>query len=253
MSSKRGAALFTLLVIVGVGWRLLAPRPASRHGGPGTPPVASDSPRLPDGDRSSAQPLPDRHIPAADRARPPPAATEVRPSSATGEVPAPPLHSMAEQAEANRRSVREAIDTGRFPERLQPSVAPRPFDPAAFKAAPQAYLDVVEPGRAYQTAPAVLGTRTLDVVGDWYLEATPGQGVVLAVQGEPLAPVSFTCRNMGGTFENGLASVTVRSDAGGHASTTFTLFPGTVDPVYILAGSPVTMGQVNFQIAPKPP
>jgi len=160
---------------------------------------------------------------------------------------------MAEQAEANRRSVMEAIDTGRFPERLQPSVAPAPFDPAAFQAAPQGYLDVIEPGRVFQTAPSAVGTRTLEMVGDGYLDAAPGHGAVLAVQGEPLAPVTFTAMNMGGTFENGLASVTVRSDASGHAMTTFTILPGAGDRVTIFAGSPLAMGQVKFQLArPQP-
>jgi hypothetical protein len=153
----------------------------------------------------------------------------------------------AAQAEANRRSVREARETGRFPERLTATVQPRPFDPRAYAADPQAYLDIVEPGRVWQTADGAPGVKTLAAVGPAFLDVEPGGTVVLEVTGEPFAPVTFTSFDLG-AFENGLPSITVGADAAGDARAQLTAIPGTVEAVSIVAGSPLAVGIVRFTV-----
>jgi hypothetical protein len=151
------------------------------------------------------------------------------------------------QAEANARSVVEAVQTGDHPERLNPLVPARPFDRAAFEADPQAYLDVVEPGRVWQTAGGAPGVKALRPAGVAYTELPPGGTAMLEVDGEPFAPVTFTSFDMG-AFDNGLASITVRADQGGRARATFTAIAGTIDLVNILAGSPLAVGQAKLVV-----
>jgi hypothetical protein len=161
-----------------------------------------------------------------------------------------PLHGIAEQAAANRRSVVEARETGRFPERLSPLVRPKPFDLQAYAADPQAYLDVVEPGRVWQTSDGASGVEALRAAGVAYMVVPPGGSVMLEVDAVPFAPVTFTSLDMG-AFDNGLTSITVRADAGGRARVTFTAVAGTIDRVNILAGSPLTVGQARFAVRVK--
>jgi hypothetical protein len=151
------------------------------------------------------------------------------------------------QAEANARSVVEAAQSGEHPERLNALVPARPFDRAAFEADPQGYLNVVEPGRVWQTADGAEGVKTLAAVGVAYKEVDPGGSVLLEVEGEAGAPVTFTSLDMG-AFENKLASITVRAGGDGVARAVFTATSGTVNMVNILAGSPLAVGQAKFVV-----
>lgn len=161
-------------------------------------------------------------------------------------------HDKKVRADANARSVVEAAQTGRFPERLSALVPPKPFDINAFEADPQAYLDVVEPGRAFQSADGAVGVKALEAVGVAYQEVDPGGSVKLRVTGEAGAPVTFTSFDMG-AFENGLASITVLADASGEAEVTFTATAGTIETVKILAGSPLAVGQVKLMVQVRRP
>jgi len=127
---------------------------------------------------------------------------------------------------------------------------PKPFDKAAFEANPQAYLDVCEPGRIWQTAAGGPNVKTLDSKGAAFLDCPKNGSVTLTVVGEKLAPVTFTSLDMG-AFQNRLTSVTVRADEKGEASAVFTATPGTVAGVNIIAASPLTVGQVNFKVTIK--
>lgn len=159
---------------------------------------------------------------------------------------------MARQAEANRRSVEEARATGKHPERLSAAVRPGKFDKAAFDANPQAYLDVVEPGRIYQIRDPGPGVRAIRVVGQPFVyvpEATPA---TLAVSVEPRAPVTFTAFGTLGAFDNGLSSITVIADREGVARVIYTPAPGGAGSVRITAGSPSTSGQGSLLVGVQP-
>ena len=148
------------------------------------------------------------------------------------------------------RSVQEAAATHQHPERLSPLFAPRPFDREAFEANPRAYLDVVEPARCYQSA-ANPGPDTprLTAMTHTSLHGRPGETVMLAVHGAPAAPVTFTAFERGHFVENGLSSVSVRSDAHGLATAYFQL-PENANAarVPIVAGSPLATGRQTFII-----
>ncbi len=155
-----------------------------------------------------------------------------------------------EQAAANARSLVEAARTGRFPERLNPLVAPSPFDRAAFERDPLPYFDVVEPGRVWQTAESGPNVKTLEAEGPAHLETEPQGSVKLSVIGEPNAPVTFTSFDRG-AFENDLSSITVLSNSAGEARVRFTATLGTIEDVNILSASPLSAGQVAFLVTVK--
>ena len=154
-------------------------------------------------------------------------------------------------ANANVRSVVEAALSGTHPERLTPLIAPAPYDHQRFLANPQAYLDVVEPGRVFQSAQPGEGVLQLDLVGDAVATIPQGGHTTLRVRTVPLAPVTFTSFECG-AFANRLTSTTVRADAQGIASAEFTAPPGTLNDVTILAGSPLASGQINFCVTVVP-
>lgn len=224
------AVLIAAAVIVWLAVRTPAPAPAPQRAA--APPSVDPAPPPPN------VPLPS-----------PPARTVAPPSTAWIPAPSP---SLAKQAEANRRSVEEAQSTGRFPERLSAAVRPGPFDLAAWKKSPQAYLDVVEPGRIYQLADASLpSVKPLAASGRQFAEVHEGAPATLGVRGEPGAPVTFTAFGSVGAFDNGLSSISVKADDKGVANVVFTAAPGAAGTVRILAGSPLTSGQVIFQVAVK--
>jgi hypothetical protein len=189
-----------------------------------------------------------------DRATEPVAAASptISPDSSPNSTPessGPTLESTAVPGDTNPNvaSVVEAQRSGLHPERLTPFIAPAAFDPAAFAKNPQAYLDVVEPGRIWLTAesgPAVtpLSTEQTDHIRIPYLGST-----TLTVRAVPLAPVTFTVLD-GGMLPNHLGSMTVRADDQGLASTVYTATPGTVDDVQVLAGSPLAAGTVTLVV-----
>lgn len=145
------------------------------------------------------------------------------------------------------RSVAEALETGEYPERLSPLHTPKPFDREAYLADPQAYLDVVEPGRVWQVAQPGPGIPRLSSLSRPLNRIEQGQSIVLKVKAIPGAPVTFTSFDLG-AFENQLTSITVQADAEGVAAATFTGTPGTYNDVNILAGSPMTAGQIKFLV-----
>jgi len=232
VSARRFAGGALLLAVLGLGWLALRPSPpplGMPARGAASAPSAARSPRAP---RVAHPPSDEADEPEADEAT-----TEEQ--------------AMAAQAEANQRSVREASETGRHPERLSEKVAPAPFDPAAWKADPRAYLDVVEPGRVFQTAAPGQGVPALKPASDVFVALHGGAGL-LSVFGAPDAPVTFTSPD-GGTFDNGLSSITVRANAEGYAQVRYR---GTVNrerPARILAGSPMATDNVTFQIGPREP
>lgn len=213
---------------------LLASRgPRGTTDGPGVMRAAGDA-ESPNGTRGTS--TPDEAAPRAGQRGP---AGSARPGDGDA------------RADTNARSVIEATQTGRYPERLTALVTPRPFDRDAFEADPDAYLDVIEPGRVWQTARAGQGVKPLDSIGPAFAMVRQGGRTELAVLGEPMAPVTFTSFDLG-AFANGLTSITVRSDGAGRARVTFTATKGTIADVHILAASPLAAGHVRFLVRVLP-
>jgi hypothetical protein len=105
---KRTAGIMAAVVVLGLGVyasvrRGAAPEPAPHGAGL---PASSTAAGTPGGSRGSAEQV----------------AYARRVLSARADLPP---HGMAAQAEANRRSVVEARETSRFPERLSPMVPPK--------------------------------------------------------------------------------------------------------------------------------
>lgn len=145
------------------------------------------------------------------------------------------------------KSVKEALETGKHPERLSSLHLPKEFNHAKYKKNPKEYLDIVEPGRIWQAAQPGEGVAVIDYAGDAFQTAEQNVPVVLKAKVTPGAPVTFTSFDLG-AFENELTSVTVAADEEGIARTSFTGTSGTINDCRILASSPVTTGQLQYWV-----
>ncbi|MFH5806178.1 hypothetical protein [Alienimonas sp. DA493] len=187
--------------------------------------------------------------PLADVRRPPRDPEAGRPGPPPGyggRVPIPA------DANPNARSVAEALRTGEHPERLSALVPAAPFDRAAYEADPQAYLDVVEPGRVWQSLQPGPDVPRVRRVSPTRSEIEQGESVALRARAAPGAPVTFVSFDIG-AFRNRLPVVTVRADDDGLATAVFTATPGTLFDVEILAASPMTSGQLRYLVHVRPP
>lgn len=244
--------LITLLVALVVWAVLSVPEPAAEPGPPPTGLFASPLPSTTAGDESTAA-LPSgadataTTAAATDEAgaEPPasaPAAAATRDPLDPGMVPHVPG-----DANPSVAAVVAASQAGSHPERFSAMIAPAPFDPVAYLADPQAYLEIPEPGRVYQVAQPGPGVQRLRRISPVGLVIQQGERVELVVQTGAGMPVTFTSWDLG-RFDNLLTTISVQADAQGYARTGFTATPGTYDDADILAGSPVTTGQVRFTI-----
>ena len=154
--------------------------------------------------------------------------------------------------QAQAESVKEAVRTGRHPERLTPLVEPASFDRAAYRRDPGTYLDTVEPGRALQPGEPGPGVPDLAIVGADTVRVAELGSVVLAAQAVPRAPVSFTSMDMG-AFPNGLTAITVQADDAGVARVQFTAIAGTVYESKVLVASPLAVHVRTFIVQIEPP
>jgi len=158
------------------------------------------------------------------------------------------LPSVRPDANPQTRSVAEALRDKDKPERLSPLIQPKPFDPKAYQANPKAYLNVVEPGRVFQTAQPAKDVPRIRPLSPQLQNVKQGESVKLRVQAKPNYPVSF-CSFDGGTFkETGLNSITVQANEVGVAEVTFVGSPGTINECNVLAGSPMASGQVKYMV-----
>ncbi len=156
-----------------------------------------------------------------------------------------------EDANPNVASVAEALRTGKYPERLSTLIQPAPFDEDDYEADPKTYLDVVEPGRVWQSAQPGSDIPRLHRLTPRFVEIDQGETISLRARALPGAPVTFTSFDMG-AFQNRLTSVTLRADEDGLAVARFTGTPGTLFDVHILAASPVASGQLGFTVTVNP-
>jgi hypothetical protein len=185
---------------------------------------------------------------------------DAKPATADQQMPiAKPIppempHAQQQPADPNLNphveSVVEAVKTGSHPERLTSAIKPKPFDKTAYEKNPQAYLDVCEPGRIWDTALPGPDIKQIEEEVNTVIDMKSGESVKLKALAVPGAPVTFTSFDWG-EFQNKLTSITVKADPAGHAEATFTATPGTIGHVEIIAASPLTSGQINFKVEIK--
>lgn len=179
---------------------------------------------------------------ANDAAAGSPSVVDALPDSPLGRLP-----TVAGDANPQVASVAEALKTGAHPERLSVMAAPTAFDADAYARDPAAYLNVVEPGRAFQPAPSDADVPVLEPVGQMIHTLVQGEQIVLEVRALPGAPVSWHALGMG-DVGNGLTSTTVQADETGLARITYTATSGTKGPADVMVASPLTRGVVNFAL-----
>lgn len=156
----------------------------------------------------------------------------------------PPVNA---EANAHTKAAAAALANDDHPERFSALVRPAAFDLAAFKANPASYLNIVEPGRVFQSAQPGPGVPKLYPGSPQRQHIRQGATAKLRVAVPPGSPVTFTSFDAG-AFSNKLTSITVQADPKGTAETEFTATPGTIANVHILASSPVTSGRARFVV-----
>ncbi|MBX2850874.1 MAG: hypothetical protein KTR15_03910 [Phycisphaeraceae bacterium] len=160
-------------------------------------------------------------------------------------------------------AVLEAVETGRYPERLTSGVASetaRSFDPGKFDPQSEsydedyreAYLRSPEPGRVWFPAQPGPGVQRIQPLSPGFVKVTQGEQTTLRVSGMPGQPVTFTSFDLG-MFENQLTTTTVVANDQGVAEAVFHGPSGTFDDVSIMAASPVMSGQVRLTVHVVPP
>lgn len=152
------------------------------------------------------------------------------------------------------KSVIEALKTKKFPERLSVAVKPNPFDHSRYttdKDFRQQYLDTCEPGRCHQSLEPGEGVKKIQRTAPFMHEITQGEKTILSVStGISGAPVTFTSLDLG-QMGNGLTSQTVECDENGNAQVEFFGVSGAAGDAVVLSSSPMTSGQIKFQIFTK--
>ena len=161
----------------------------------------------------------------------------------------PPIKS---DANPQVKAVAEALKQKNHPERVSVLIRPKAFDAKAYRADPAAYLNVVEPGRVFQTAQPGPGVPRLAPVSPRFQQIAQGESAVLRVHAPAGAPVSFTTFDCG-QFENQLSAITVKANDEGIAEAKLTATTGTIADIHILAGSPMASSRVQFIVNVKWP
>ena len=144
-------------------------------------------------------------------------------------------------------SVVAALREKKHPERLSPMNSLPAFDAKAYQADPQAYLNTVEPGRAFQSAQPGPDVKVLQRTSLRLVKADAGRVGNTRSQGGAGCAGHLHARQLG-QFENQLTSITKQANETGVARAEFSATPGTIDHVYFLAASPVTTGQARFLV-----
>jgi hypothetical protein len=233
-------AVVALVVVVGLGiagWAMLANR--------GNPPQDAEQAQAKPGDADEAADADHVMVGGVRRKRSDiePAANHLKPADdeeSYGSVTPVPANLNPQVA-----SAAEVFRNNQHPERVSILLTPQAFDAKAFEEAPQKYLDVVEPGRVFQTAQPGPGVSPLSAAGPTFQYVRQGGVVELRAKAPPKAPVTFTTLDLG-EFENRLTSYTAVADESGVAEAKFFATPGAIEDVHILAGSPLASGQVQY-------
>jgi hypothetical protein len=181
-------------------------------------------------------------------------ATDTKTIELNGEVralPAKVLHGfsppVSPDANPQVAAVFASLKDRSNPNAFSSFAAPKVFDPEAFKADPQAFINEVDPSRVFNPLQPGDGVPVIQPVGGRYHGVKQGEAVTLSVNAIAGAPVCFCSFNLG-SFSNQLTSQTVLADDSGVAKAEFTATGGTIEDVRILAASPMTSGQVTFTV-----
>lgn len=172
-----------------------------------------------------------------------PTAEQSKPQSANYGV----TEGVAPDLNAQVASVAAALKNTKYPERLSPLVQPKPFDKVQFEKDPKAYLDVIEPGRVFQSKNPGVGVMAIQRISEAFVTIPQNDKTVLKVKVLPHMPVSFTSFDLG-SFQNKLTSITVQADKDGFAEATFIASEGTIADSNILCSCPETSGRVKFVV-----
>ncbi len=184
---------------------------------------------------------------------PPPPPREPDSSQEAAQKTAPAATRIAERHAKQRLSIASASRSNTQPERLSPDFPPRPFLAAEYVRNPEAYLEVIEPGRCWQTASEESDAPELVVANDRTEISVPAHGSVeLSLQIPAGAPATFSSFG-GGTFPNTLNSITVEADSSGRATTSWAASAGTVLEALIVASSPQARGTAQFRLTVQGP
>ena len=247
-----------LLVLAAAWWLSERPYDAStpvvgdEAGGPGSarPTRPVDAGSLPPGAMSAGRPPSAALLPPtdADSIFPEPPRLSGRPdrdNPVITESPYGTLPQIPVDANPAVAQVAESVRTGVNPERVSAMIVAPPFDLAAYRADPAAYLAESVPGRVWQSAQPGEGVPRLQRIGPRNVALRQGEQVTLAVQASAGNPVTFTSFDAG-IFTNQLTSITVAANDEGVARATFVATPGVIENSNILVSSPLCVGQVNF-------
>lgn len=164
------------------------------------------------------------------------------PASSATPVPAVPAQAAAP------RPIAAPQHPGDHPGSYSPTLAPPPWDAAAYQRDPAAYCAQVMPGRCLQVAAPAADVPLLATVGSQAFTTRVGGRVTLAARTEPGFPLSLTSYGLGAFVANGQTSITVPADSSGLAQAEWAATPGTLGAVKIVAGSPVRAGNATFLI-----
>jgi hypothetical protein len=143
-----------------------------------------------------------------------------------------------------QRSVKEALLTRQFPERLSLNIT-KPWDKNEFLRDPQAYASRCEPGRAYLSAQPGPNVKKLERLSSPYLELEQDKTADVIVRATPGMPVTFTAISGGKFTSTGLSSVTVICGSDGIAMASFNPGQGVIEDAPVLASCPETVGQAR--------
>jgi len=151
------------------------------------------------------------------------------------------------EANADVKSVVEALKNNTNAERLTPLIQPQAFDAQAYMADRFKYCHTIEPGRVYQSAKPSKDTPRIRVDGPAIATIAQGQRTKLRVVSAPSWPVTFVSFS-GGQFPNQLNCMTVEADSKGLLEIEYLATTGVIEDVFILAASPMASGQARWTI-----
>ncbi|NQZ59002.1 MAG: hypothetical protein HRT88_16240 [Lentisphaeraceae bacterium] len=166
-------------------------------------------------------------------------------SEGYGKFPAIDLSKMNKHKEATLEAF---SDPQRFSGRISIVGKRQKFDLARYQKNPSYYLDITEPGRAFDAAQAGEGFSRLERLSPAFLDTVQGEAVAISVRGEKSMPISLTAFD-GGQFDNGLSSITVKADSSGFASVNFLPTTGVIADCRIRAASPTSTGTLGFVVS----
>ena len=150
------------------------------------------------------------------------------------------------------KSARDALEdkSGKLAHRITPWVKLPKFDAAKWESDEKyrnAYLTEHVPGRVYQTAQPGEGP-VLKPKGGTHFNLHQGERVTLKAKAPAGTPVSFLAFDLAKFTASQSTCVTVVADNNGIASAEVEAISGSINNCEILAGGPMTTGQIRYAL-----